>query len=60
MYQVNKLLIKKNVFRNFPGGPMVKTLPSNAVTAVSSLAGELGSQMLWAVNKNENMFLKDL
>ena len=28
--QVNKLLIKENVFSSFPDSPMVKTLPSVA------------------------------
>ena len=30
IFRVNKLLIKENVFRSFPGIPMVKTPPSDA------------------------------
>ena len=38
----------KNIFRDFPGSPVVKNLPSNAWdTQVQSLVGKLRSHMSW-------------
>ena len=37
--------LKNNRQGDFPGGPMVKTLPSNAGVPVQSLVGELRSHM---------------
>ena len=44
------------MFRDFPGGPVVKTLPSNAGmqgVRVWSLVRELGSHMLCGAAKKE-------
>ena len=40
-----KVMIKQDKVGDFPGGPVVKNLPSNAGDGVRSLVGELGSHM---------------
>ena len=42
--------LKEGVYRDFPGGPVVKTSPSNAGVWVQSLVGELRSHMTWSQN----------
>ena len=45
--------------RNFPGGPAVKTSPSNTRGALQSLVGELRSHVP-SGQKNQNMKQKQL
>ena len=43
-----RIFSAKNIFRDFPGSPVVKNLPSNAWdTEFQSLVGELRSHMSW-------------
>ena len=41
------LLKKKKKHRDFPGGPVVKNLPSNAGDVDQSLVGEPRTHMSW-------------
>ena len=48
----DKHLLEKEMSRDFPGGPVVKTLPSNAGGLGSIPCGEVRSHMPW-VQKNK-------
>ena len=49
---------KKGAPGDFPGGPVIKTSPSNAGGAVRFLAGELRSHMPPGQKKDQNIKLK--
>ena len=53
MRKRQRILGSKGEKRDFPGSPVIKTLPSNAGVQVRSLVGELRSHMLLAWPKKK-------
>ena len=58
MRKRQRILGSKGEKRDFPGSPVIKTLPSNAGVQVRSLVGELRSHMLlaWPKKKEKNIY----